>query len=60
MSPGFATGLARQALGEAGIRAAVERSVHHYLHTRGYLVRLPVGVPVRAVRAGRAARTAGR
>ena len=30
---GFAAGQARQALGEAGIRAAVERSVDHYLHT---------------------------
>ena len=30
---GYAAGVARQALGEAGIRAAVERSVDHYLHT---------------------------
>ena len=30
---GYAAGQARQALGEAGIRAAVERSVDHYLHT---------------------------
>jgi tetratricopeptide (TPR) repeat protein len=30
---GFAAGQARQALGEAGIRAAVERSLDHYLHT---------------------------
>ena len=33
---GYAAGVARQALGEAGIRAAVERSVDHYLHT-GYI-----------------------
>jgi tetratricopeptide (TPR) repeat protein/transcriptional regulator with XRE-family HTH domain len=30
---GYAAGLARQALGEAGIRAAIERSLDHYLHT---------------------------
>jgi len=30
---GFAAGQARQALGEPGIRAAVERSLDHYLHT---------------------------
>ncbi len=30
---GFAAGQARQALGAPGIRAAVERSVDHYLHT---------------------------
>ena len=30
---GYAAGVARQALGDAGIRAAVERSVDHYLHT---------------------------
>jgi DNA-binding SARP family transcriptional activator/tetratricopeptide (TPR) repeat protein len=30
---GFAAGQARQDLGEAGIRAAVERSFDHYLHT---------------------------
>ena len=33
---GYAAGVARQVLGEAGIRAAVERSVDHYLHT-GYI-----------------------
>jgi DNA-binding SARP family transcriptional activator/tetratricopeptide (TPR) repeat protein len=33
---GFAAGQARQALGAPGIRAAVERSVDHYLHT-GYI-----------------------
>ena len=33
---GFAAGQARQVLGEAGIRAAVERSLDHYLHT-GFL-----------------------
>ncbi len=31
---GYAAGRARQALGEAGIRAAIERSLDHYLHTR--------------------------
>ena len=30
---GYAAGNARQTLGEAGIRAAVERSLDHYLHT---------------------------
>jgi DNA-binding SARP family transcriptional activator len=30
---GYAAGQARQALGEAGIQAAVERSLDHYLHT---------------------------
>jgi tetratricopeptide (TPR) repeat protein len=30
---GYAHGVARQALGEAGIRAAVGRSLDHYLHT---------------------------
>ncbi len=30
---GYAAGVARQVLGEAGIRAAVERSVDHYLHS---------------------------
>jgi tetratricopeptide (TPR) repeat protein len=30
---GYAAGQARQALGEAGIRAAIERSLDHYLHT---------------------------
>ena len=30
---GYAAGLARQVLGEAGIRAAIERSLDHYLHT---------------------------
>ena len=30
---GYAAGLAWQVLGEAGIRAAVERSLDHYLHT---------------------------
>ena len=30
---GYAAGLARQALGEARIRAALERSLDHYLHT---------------------------
>ena len=30
---GYAAGLARPALGEAGIRAALERSLDHYLHT---------------------------
>ena len=29
----YAAGLARQALGEAGIRAALERSLDHYVHT---------------------------
>ena len=33
---GYAAGVARQVLSEAGIRAAVERSVDHYLHT-GYI-----------------------
>ena len=33
---GYAAGQARQTLGEAAIRAAVERSVDHYLHT-GYI-----------------------
>ena len=33
---GYAAGQAPQVLGEAGIRAAVERSVDHYLHT-GYI-----------------------
>ena len=33
---GYAAGVAQQVLGEAGIRAAVERSVDHYLHT-GYI-----------------------
>ena len=31
---GYAAGLARQVLGEPGIRAAIGRSVDHYLHTR--------------------------
>ena len=31
---GYAAGHARQDLGEAGIRAAIERSLDHYLHTR--------------------------
>ena len=30
---GYAAGQARQVLGEAGIRAAIERSLDHYLHT---------------------------
>src|SRR5215472_12507839 len=30
---GYAAGLARQILGEAGVRAAIERSLDHYLHT---------------------------
>ena len=30
---GYAAGHARQDLGEAGIRAAIERSLDHYLHT---------------------------
>ena len=30
---GYAVGQARQALGEAGIRPAIERSLDHYLHT---------------------------
>ena len=30
---GYAAGLAREDFGEAGIRAAVERSLDHYLHT---------------------------
>jgi DNA-binding SARP family transcriptional activator/tetratricopeptide (TPR) repeat protein len=30
---GFAAGVARQALDEPGIRAAIERSLDHYLHT---------------------------
>ena len=33
---GYAAGVVRQTLGEAGIRAAIERSVDHYLHT-GYI-----------------------
>ena len=33
---GYAAGVARQVLGAPGIRAAVERSVDHYLHT-GYI-----------------------
>ena len=33
---GYAAGQAQQVLGEAGIRAAVERSLDHYLHT-GYI-----------------------
>jgi len=31
---GYAAGRARQALGDDGIRAAIERSLDHYLHTR--------------------------
>jgi tetratricopeptide (TPR) repeat protein/transcriptional regulator with XRE-family HTH domain len=31
---GYAAGHARQALGDDGIRAAIERSLDHYLHTR--------------------------
>jgi DNA-binding SARP family transcriptional activator/tetratricopeptide (TPR) repeat protein len=31
---GYAAGLAREDLGETGIRAAVERSLDHYLHTQ--------------------------
>ena len=36
---GYAAGQARQALGEAGIRAAIERSLDHYLHTVRHLIR---------------------
>ena len=44
---GYAAGQARQVLGEAGIRAAIERSLDHYLHT---VVRpLPVPPPPFAV-----------
>jgi tetratricopeptide (TPR) repeat protein len=44
---GYAAGQARQVLGEAGIRAAVERSLDHYLHT---VIRpLPVPPPPFAV-----------
>jgi len=40
---GYAAGQARQVLGQAGIRAAIERSLDHYLHT---VVRpLPVPPP---------------
>jgi hypothetical protein len=44
---GYAAGQARQVLGEAGIRAAIERSLDHYLHT---VIRpLPVPPPPFAV-----------
>ena len=39
---GYAAGLARQALGEAGIRAALKRSLDHYLHSM--MVLFAVGV----------------
>jgi tetratricopeptide (TPR) repeat protein len=43
----YAAGHARQALGEAGIRAAVERSLDHYLHTMGLSSDMPWGfIPV--------------
>ena len=57
---GYAAGHARQALGEAGIRAAIERSLDHYLHTMVISYDLPPLVHARAARAGRAARAAGR
>jgi tetratricopeptide (TPR) repeat protein len=38
---GYAAGQARQVLGEAGIRAAIERSLDHYLHT----VVISTGIP---------------
>jgi hypothetical protein len=44
---GYAAGQARQVLGEAGIRAAIERCLDHYLHT---VIRLlPVPPPPFAV-----------
>ena len=46
---GYAAGQARQVLGEAGIRAAIERSLDHYLHT---VVR-PLPVPRRRSRSRR-------
>ena len=38
---GYAAGVARQALGESAIRAAVERSLDHYLHTGSISSDLP-------------------
>jgi tetratricopeptide (TPR) repeat protein len=42
---GYAAGQARQALGDAGIRTAIERSLDHYLHT-GVISYSPPPFPV--------------
>jgi DNA-binding SARP family transcriptional activator/tetratricopeptide (TPR) repeat protein len=41
---GYAAGLAREDFGEAGIRAAVERSLDHYLHTELVSAGLRAGI----------------
>ena len=43
---GYAAGLARQDLGEAGIRAVIERSLDHYLHTELVSAGMPQPVTV--------------
>ena len=42
----YAAGRARQALGEVEIRAAIERSLDHYLHTRVIVHSIPAAFPV--------------
>src|SRR5215471_5318749 len=42
---GYAAGLARQILGDDGVRAAIERSLDHYLHT-GVISYIPPPFPV--------------
>ena len=57
---GYAAAQARQTLGEADIRAAIGRSLDHYLQTMAIWSDIPRSFTARAARPGRGARAAGR